>query len=206
MQTRSSPVGIRTPRVVVGTDGSESSRRAIDWASTEAARLGAVLEIHAGWESEFSFADPEKVQRIFEETIDQAVSRVQVMEPGVKVSGFIDHSEPAAALVEASYGADLLVVGSRGRRGFAHMLLGSVSQKCALHAHCPVLIVRPSAPTVVYIRCPVTSAIVPTQLAMDRFTFERAALDDCWSVCPACGRHHRWSKADALLEDGQAWS
>jgi len=49
---------------------------------------------------------------------------------------------PAPVLVEASKGADLLVIGCRGHGEFAGMLIGSVSEFCATNAHCPVLVHR----------------------------------------------------------------
>ena len=52
---------------------------------------------------------------------------------------------PAPILVEASKGADLLVVGSRGHGEFVGMLIGSVSEYCATNAHCPVLVHRATA-------------------------------------------------------------
>jgi nucleotide-binding universal stress UspA family protein len=53
----------------------------------------------------------------------------------------VEDTAPRALLREAE-GADLLVVGSRGHGGFAGLLLGSVSQQCAAHGPCPVVIVR----------------------------------------------------------------
>ncbi|CAN5786502.1 universal stress protein [soil metagenome] len=57
----------------------------------------------------------------------------------------VSDQRPARALVRLSAGAELLVVGSRGRGGFAGLLLGSVSQQCSQHAACPVMIVRSTA-------------------------------------------------------------
>jgi nucleotide-binding universal stress UspA family protein len=60
---------------------------------------------------------------------------------GVEIIENVVAGAPAPVLIEASKGADLLVVGSRGRGAFAGMLLGSVSQHCVSHAECPVLVV-----------------------------------------------------------------
>jgi len=60
----------------------------------------------------------------------------------VEIHCLVVEAAPAAALVGAAQGADLLVVGSRGHGGFRGLLLGSVSQRCARSAPCPVAIVR----------------------------------------------------------------
>jgi nucleotide-binding universal stress UspA family protein len=62
-------------------------------------------------------------------------------DPGVEVQQDVFEADAAGALVEASRGAELLVVGSRGRGGFTGLLLGSVGQQVAHHAHCPMVIV-----------------------------------------------------------------
>jgi nucleotide-binding universal stress UspA family protein len=70
------------------------------------------------------------------------VSEVAGPDPEVEVETVAVHGSAAHSLVEAAANADLLVVGSRGHGGFAGLLLGSVSQQCAHHAPCPVVIVR----------------------------------------------------------------
>jgi nucleotide-binding universal stress UspA family protein len=60
------------------------------------------------------------------------------------VSTRVIEGYPAQVLVDASAGADLLVVGNRGHGGFTDVLLGSVSTFCVHHARCPVTVIRPA--------------------------------------------------------------
>jgi len=77
-----------------------------------------------------------------EKELADAISEVAGPDPGVTINPVVVQGWPAEVLLEASEGADLLVVGSRGRGGFTSALLGSVSQNIAHHATCPVLIIR----------------------------------------------------------------
>ncbi len=129
-------------RIVVGVDGSPESMRAADWAAAEADRCGAVLDIQTAYEPGYEFITREEVQRTMERLVDEVRSRVSESRPGVRTSSGTTEGSPAAVLIEASDGADLLVVGSRGRGGFKGLLLGSVSQQCSLHSRCPITIVR----------------------------------------------------------------
>jgi nucleotide-binding universal stress UspA family protein len=132
-----------TGRVVVGIDGSEGSNRALEWAAIEAARSGAVLEVHAVYGPGYVFVTPHEVERAMQRLLDDAGKHIADVAPGVAFKGVIQQGSAAQSLIESSKGADLLVVGSRGRGGFSGLLLGSVSQQCSLHAHCPIVIVRP---------------------------------------------------------------
>jgi nucleotide-binding universal stress UspA family protein len=131
-------------RLVVGVDGSEGSQTALEWAAAEAGRTGAVIEIHAAYSPGYAFLTPSDVQRVLQEMIENATSHISSIAPDLMTKGIAHEGPPGAALVDASYGANLLIVGSRGLGGFAGLLLGSVSQQCVLHAHCPVLVVRPA--------------------------------------------------------------
>jgi nucleotide-binding universal stress UspA family protein len=81
-------------------------------------------------------------RRAGEAALDATV-REAIPDAGVEIERRVIEGAPAAVLVEESRGADLLVVGSRGCGGFAQLLLRSVSQQCAHHAECSVVIVRP---------------------------------------------------------------
>jgi nucleotide-binding universal stress UspA family protein len=150
-------------RIVVGVDASEGSRRALRWAAEEAASRDAELEVvHVydytpAWRAEAypSGAEPgplevwgPEMDAATREAADHAQRLVDEMvaeldRPGVTTHAVLS-SRPAQILVERSADAALLVVGSRGRGGFAGLLLGSVSQRCVMYAACPVVVVPPA--------------------------------------------------------------
>ena len=74
--------------------------------------------------------------------LDGAIESAFSSAPRVHVTRVVEEGDPASALVERSRDAALLVIGSRGRGAFIGMLVGSVSQYCVTHAHCPVVVLR----------------------------------------------------------------
>ena len=132
---------------MVGVDGSRASLEALSWAATEARLRGARLEVlHATfYRAELLELFP-GAARDEEAILEDAVARVQTMEPTVDVVARKAGPPAAKALVEASEGAELLVVGSRGLGGFEQMVMGSVSHQCAHHGQCPVVIIRGTRP------------------------------------------------------------
>jgi nucleotide-binding universal stress UspA family protein len=84
------------------------------------------------------FDPAEDARRMLEEVLKQTVAE----HPDITVRSAVVEGRPSPVLVEASRGADMLVVGSRGHGELAGMLLGSVSEYCATNAHCPVMVLR----------------------------------------------------------------
>jgi nucleotide-binding universal stress UspA family protein len=142
----------RAAPILVGFDGSEPSRSALDWAMQVAeARRCSVVAIStyaipaiAMAAPGFSF-EPANVQELADyalDTLARAVSEASAARPTVKVEAKVVEGAAAEVLIDASKRASLLVVGSRGHGGFVGLLLGSVSQQCVIHAHCPVMVMR----------------------------------------------------------------
>lgn len=131
--------------IVVGIDGSESSIGALRLAVELAASSGARVEALSAWQPYYGTVEmPMPVENLERSARAALAEALAAVDPGnVDVTGAVLEGDPATVLIERSSDADMLVVGTRGRGGFAGLLLGSVSQRCAQHATCPVLIARP---------------------------------------------------------------
>ncbi len=137
--------------IVVGVDGSTHGEAALGFAAEEAALREARLLIVSAWEEipmmiesagVYSLESVEKVRNDAENIVQAAVERVAELRPRVTCEGKAIQGEPAVVLLKEAEDADLIVVGNRGRGGFASLLLGSVSQQVVHHARCPVVVVR----------------------------------------------------------------
>ncbi|MGC9501566.1 universal stress protein [Streptomyces sp. WG7] len=137
-----------TTRVVVGVDGSPSSYAALRWADRYARTIGGVVEAIHVWDTPSAAGftgpaiDPDFDLQQARERFSEELHAIFPDErpPGLKE--VLVEGDPSEILIRASEGADLLVVGRRGRGAFARAMLGSVSQRCAQHAACPVVVVR----------------------------------------------------------------
>lgn len=140
-----------TGPVVVGVDGTPVSEAAIAFAFTEAsARRAELVAVHAWTESAFELAlagnnaplDLANLRRQADETLAERLAGWQEKYPDVRILRDVVHERPGAALRRYSSGAQLVVVGRRGRGSFASLLLGSTSQDLLHHGRCPVAVVR----------------------------------------------------------------
>ncbi len=152
------PEAVQGPRVVVAVDGSAGSRAALQFALEDAARRGVPLDAVVAYSSpdywtDFNVVGGAETERMRARLRSEAEARVRAVVDEVTrtASGPLPEiriravqGAPADALIRASHGADLLVVGSRGHGGFSSVLLGSTSIQCALHATCPVTVVHSS--------------------------------------------------------------
>jgi nucleotide-binding universal stress UspA family protein len=132
--------------VMVGVDGYEDSLLALRWALLEGQCTGRRVHLmHShpvlGGASGREFAE-EGSRRLLDEALEvcRDYPDVQVTTEGLQSRG----PSPAAILLAASEGAEMAVVGCRGHRPPQGLLLGSVSERLARHATCPVVTVRPS--------------------------------------------------------------
>ena len=136
-----------TGRIIVGVDGSASSEAALRWAVQQARLTGRPLDAVMAWDFPLAYGiAPGSYEDDFHgdavEVLDKCLQNVVGPEDAGRVTPLVLRGNPARVLLDASDGADLLVVGCRGHGGFAGMLLGSVSQHVVTHANCPVVVLH----------------------------------------------------------------
>jgi nucleotide-binding universal stress UspA family protein len=138
--------------VLVGVDGSAHSGDALKYAVAEANRRGARLRVVSTYFPEYSVHGRTQPVTASEAAIEVDLEKetrrmaedalaADAQQPPVDI--VVAAGPAAGVLVDMSAEVDVLVLGHRGRGGFASMLLGSVGMQCVLHARCPVIVVRP---------------------------------------------------------------
>jgi nucleotide-binding universal stress UspA family protein len=141
--------------IVVGVDGSAPSLAALRWAAVAARRRGVKLVVVHAWVpvaaasagfygGYYAGIDLEMSEKVAREVLDDAIAR-GLGSVDTAVERRVIDGGAGAALLAASAGAQLLVVGSRGHGGFASLLLGSTAHQCVQHAGCPVIVCRDSS-------------------------------------------------------------
>jgi nucleotide-binding universal stress UspA family protein len=129
--------------VVVGTDLGDEMSRPLKYAFEAARSRGASLRVLHAWDATAGvravvkgYADPL-------DRLEEQLAPFRELFPEVKATEMMVYDHVLSALIEASCSADLLVVGSRGRRALAGTLLGSTGHGMLHHSHCPVAIITP---------------------------------------------------------------
>ena len=143
--------------IVVGVDGSPGSRAALEFAMAEAARRGAALRVIAAvavpeyYATAYGAYIPPPTEEFVadvraevQQFVDEVAARSDLA-TGLLITVQARAGRAGEVLIEAAEGAELLVVGHRGRGSVASRLLGSVGLHCVLHASCPITVVRAPA-------------------------------------------------------------
>ena len=140
-------------RIVVGIEGSGYAKAALIWALEEALHHNAVVEVVTCYSPTYIPSSPDlgyvpfdgtnlisEVEKLQNEVVESALEAAG--NPNVQIKKTIQKGRAPETLMSVAEGADMLVVGNRGRGGFAGLRLGSVSQAISHHSPCPLVIVR----------------------------------------------------------------
>ncbi|NIY62389.1 universal stress protein [Streptomyces malaysiensis] len=141
-----------TERIVVGVDGSDSSKQALRWSVRQAELTSGTVEALTAWTlPQFhgalgwlppSSSDEAAVRARDHSDLAHMVEEAVGEPPPVEVRAEARYGTAADVLLKAVHGASKIVVGSRGLGGFSGLLPGSVAQHCVQQAVCPVVVVR----------------------------------------------------------------
>jgi nucleotide-binding universal stress UspA family protein len=151
-------VNVSGKPVVVGVDGSASDRTALEFAIDEAVMRRSSLRVIAAMQlpdyglAPLTMFEPPSPEKLVDDVLMAAQSRVDELVAAygegagdVSIAVEAEAGHPGDVLCAAADGAELLVLGHRGRGATATRLIGSVGLHCVLHANCPVTVVRPDA-------------------------------------------------------------
>lgn len=147
-ETPAAPAAPDPRRILVGVDGSESSREALRWAARFAKIDNAPITAVMTWNVSPVYGDtyfPDNwdpkgdAARVLTEAVDAAF---EGLEKPADIELVVAQGQPTKVLLEEGENAQMIVVGSRGHGGFTGLLLGSVSSSVAAHSKCPVLVVH----------------------------------------------------------------
>ncbi|MBL89005.1 MAG: universal stress protein UspA [Actinobacteria bacterium] len=140
-------------RIVVGIEGSGYAKAALVWAIEEALHREALVEVVTCYSPTYIPASPDlgyvpfdganlisEVEKLQNEVVESAMEIAG--NPNIEIRKTIKKGKAPETLMSIAEGADMLVVGNRGRGGFAGLRLGSVSQAISHHSPCPLVIVR----------------------------------------------------------------
>jgi len=137
--------------ILVGVDGSESSVDALRYAKGLATAMHAPLRVFMAWENPvlglyfphhpYDWDPKAGAEKVLDTAIAEAFGDDR---PAGLIHELVE-GPAAKALTDESRNSRMLVLATRGAGGFGRLVLGSVSATCAQHAHCPVLLVRPTA-------------------------------------------------------------
>lgn len=144
-------VGHDPERIVVGVDGSDTARRALDWAAEEARVRGARLEVIHTWQIPYAGGYPyalgapdlDQLEQAARAGLDRILDGFDESGLAQPVERIVTSGDPAAVILDVAQGGDLVVLGSRGIGGFKGLLLGSTAHHVVHHAACPVVVVPP---------------------------------------------------------------
>lgn len=139
-----------TTRIVVGIDGSESARAALDWAWDEAKRWDAELEVVHAWSYPYAYGvegavvvPPQTLSADAAKLVDEEIAALRARKgDSVRTSLVVEEGGAAHTLLDRGKDAAMIVVGARGHGGFLSLLVGSVADQVVHHAECPVVVVR----------------------------------------------------------------
>lgn len=196
-----------TGPVLVGYDGSQASGAALQWAAAEAVREHAPLRIAEVFEVAIvTRPSPGKVVPLaaLRTTRERALSAladgIRLHHPELTVETVLLGGAPAAALVEETTQARLIVLGSRGLGGWAGLLLGSVAVQVGTHAHCPVVVIPPDLRSRTLERHTVVVGVDGSKVSGKAIDF---AFDQAEAMGAAVVAVHAWRSPFSRYESGQ---